>query len=179
MLRINNLYQTVKDKNNPDYVEESGPFLCSNDPWLGEGYYFWDNLLDRAHWWGMRHYQNKYMICQAYAVIDEAKYLDLAGNMSQLNIFRKCYDAINEAYSGKVQTISFVIAKLIKDNNFPYQAIRVLSENCGGDERIPYMNGYKSFFNFLPPMQICIYEKSTIKDYHIIYPERYFQDIVV
>ena len=37
------IYQTVEDRGNPDYVEQHGPFICTNkNAWLGEGYYFWD-----------------------------------------------------------------------------------------------------------------------------------------
>lgn len=35
------IYQTVEDRENPDYVEQHGPFICTNkNAWLGEGYYF-------------------------------------------------------------------------------------------------------------------------------------------
>lgn len=180
MLRLSNIYQTVSDRDNPDEVEECGPFICESNPWLGRGYYFWDNLIRRAHWWGNSHCDGKYMICQAYADIDEDKYLDLAGNMEQLHFFEKCYDAINKYYNGEVKTVSFVVAKLIRDKNFPYQAMRILSENCGGDEKkIPFVAWSHSFLNFSPPMQICIYDKSRVKDYHIIYPEDYVMGGVV
>lgn len=168
----NNIYQTVRDKNNPEEVEEKGPFLCSDNPWLGEGYYFWDDVLDRAHWWGIIHYDRQYMICQARADIENDKYLDLAGNMEQLKLFRKCYDEINKLHNGKVTTVQFVIEKLRRDKNFPYQAIRVLTEGCGGDEKVNFVeNNRRSFLNYSPPMQICIYEKSIVKDYHVIYPD--------
>ena len=174
MPHLQNLLQTVSDSDNPDYVESHGPFFCRKSPWLGEGYYFWDGLISRAHWWGKVHYDDKYMICQAYAHIEDELYLDLAGDMSQLKYFEKCYDAINEKFDGKVKTVSFVIAKLKKDNNFPYKAMRVLSEFCGGDEKkIVFTLKSHSYLNLTPPMQICIYDRSLIKDYHIIYPEAY------
>lgn len=34
------LYQTVEDRDNPDYVLENGPFKCISNAWLGDGYYF-------------------------------------------------------------------------------------------------------------------------------------------
>ena len=47
------IYQTVEDRGNPDYVEQHGPFICTNkNAWLGEGYYFWDTIIELAHWWG-------------------------------------------------------------------------------------------------------------------------------
>lgn len=43
------LYQTVEDRNNPDDVEQHGPFLCTNKmAWLGHGYYFWDTFINLA-----------------------------------------------------------------------------------------------------------------------------------
>ena len=34
-------YQTLENRNNPDKIEEQGPFLCSHkNAWLGKGYYF-------------------------------------------------------------------------------------------------------------------------------------------
>lgn len=35
------LFQAVKDLDNPDEIEQNGPFKCRRkDAWLGEGYYF-------------------------------------------------------------------------------------------------------------------------------------------
>ena len=62
MLRLDNLLQTIDDQDNPDYVEEHGPFKSVTSHWLGVGYYFWDSLMRRAHWWGDRHYGGNYMI---------------------------------------------------------------------------------------------------------------------
>jgi hypothetical protein len=180
MPSIKNLFQTVSDKGNPNIVESEGPFLGRKNPWLGQGYYFWDNLIKRAHWWGDTHCHGQYMICQAYADIDDDKYLDLVGNMEQLNDFEKSYNAINNTYGGKVKTISWVVAKLIRDNNFPYQAMRVRTDYCGGDEKkIQFVTWNAAAISFNPPVQICIYDKSRVKDYHIIYPEEYLMDGVV
>ena len=36
-----NLYQTLEDKSNDNYVRENGPFCCERgDAWLGKGYYY-------------------------------------------------------------------------------------------------------------------------------------------
>ena len=173
MPRLDNIFQTVADRDNPDDVAAQGPFLCVNKPWLGKGYYFWDNLMTRAHWWGEKHYTGKYMICQATANIDDDKYLDLAGNMEQLKYFEQCYSALRENYHQEHITVSLVIAKLIRIGDFPYQAVRVLSEYCGGDDIMHFVDYSNSFLNFSPPMQICIFEKSRIEDYHIVYPVKY------
>ena len=46
---VKKIFQTLEDRNNPDEVESQGPFICTNNPWLGKGYYFWDTFLDLAH----------------------------------------------------------------------------------------------------------------------------------
>lgn len=186
MIELNKLYQTVSDRNNPDEVEERGPFPSKyrpedphSRPWLGNGYYFWDNLIRRAHWWGEKHCNNSYIICEACANIEEGKYWDLAGNMEHLHEFEACYMAICEKFKLKSCTVSFVIAKLQKDNLFSYQAMRVLSEFCGGDNQVRFVDWNKSFLNFSPPMQICLYSKQNITKYHIVYPQEYVFDSVV
>ena len=53
-----NLYQTLEDRSNIDYVEENGPFICRrNSAWLGIGYYYWDTFVDNAHLWGEKIYK--------------------------------------------------------------------------------------------------------------------------
>lgn len=173
MLRLENLLQTVRDKGNPEYVNKSGPFPSTTSHWLGKGYYFWDGLMTRAHWWGERHCGGDYMICRASAELDEDAYLDLAGNMKQLELFKSHYELIKRMHSKHEITISFAIAKMKKDNLFPYQAVRSLSNECGGDIAIRYVQENMSYLNFSPPMQICVYSRNRVKGYHVIYPSKY------
>ncbi len=62
------LYHTVEDDGNPDLIRANAPFLCKDtseqlEAWFGEGYYFWDTLIQLPHWWGKSHYirRNKNM----------------------------------------------------------------------------------------------------------------------
>jgi len=67
------IYQTLEDRNNPDVVENQGPFLCNRkDVWLGIGYYFWDSFIENAHWWGKEgaRYKN-YFICESSFELNE------------------------------------------------------------------------------------------------------------
>ena len=173
MLRLDGLFQTVQDRENPEYVNKNGPFPGVTSHWLGKGYYFWDNLITRAHWWGDSHCGGKYMICRAYALIDDGSYLDLAGNMLQLQEFKEKYDVIQKMHPTRTITISFAINKLRKDHLFPYQAVRSLSNECGGDVAVNYVDNHPSYLNFSPPMQVCVYPFNCIKDYHVIFPFKY------
>ncbi len=46
-------------------------------PYLGEGYYFWDNNLKSAEWWGKTHYNNSYSIIKIDLVLEGEDFLDL------------------------------------------------------------------------------------------------------
>ena len=173
MLRLDGLLQTVQDRGNPDYVNKNGPVSGVSSYWLGKGYYFWDNLFSRAHWWGNTHCHGKYMICRAYALIDDKSYLDLVANMIQLQQFKEQYDIIQQMHKNRTITISFAINKLRKEHLFPYQAVRSLSNECGGDDAVNYVEDHPSYLNFSPPMQICVYSYNSIHDYHVIFPLEY------
>lgn len=64
------LYNTVRDDDNADYVENNGPFLSGGNSWFGKGYYFWDSMLSVAHWWGQYHCKEN---------IDQAKEFPISG----------------------------------------------------------------------------------------------------
>src|SRR5574344_2178285 len=77
-MRLADIYQTLEERNNNDQVEKHGPYFCSlyddsgrlkngiKEPWLGEGYYFWDARINDAHWWGKTIYLREkkgYIVC--------------------------------------------------------------------------------------------------------------------
>ena len=51
------IYQTLEDRGNDEEIESHGPYKCLShtgngllkkgvkEPWLGEGYYFWDTRM--------------------------------------------------------------------------------------------------------------------------------------
>lgn len=80
-MKIVNIYQTIEDRGDDDSIEKHGPFFCSQkkngrnktgirEPWLGEGYYFWDTRISDAVWWGQETYWKTF---RGYAVC-ETKY---------------------------------------------------------------------------------------------------------
>lgn len=59
------------------------PIYCStSDARLGHGYYFWDSIIDAAHWWGKVHYGGHYIICQSFYDAHSDKLFDLLGDLS-------------------------------------------------------------------------------------------------
>ena len=182
------LYQTLEDRDNPDYIENNGPFSCkTKSAWLGEGYYFWDTHIELGHWWGdTNHKTNGYVICRAYGNLDETCW-DLHGNGShRLQFETICKQMIKEGIANPDSIlVPNVIAFLKKIRKFPFKAIRALgmgSISLNQTEgsivfKMKFIESNKSFLDLRPPIQLCLLEKRalSLKDYLIVFPEQYVE----
>lgn len=80
---------------------ELAPFLCkaqANDvhhnrialkiPFLGSGFYFWDDDKAQAEWWGRCHYHKNYRILACDFELSGNTFLDVVGSVSDAAEFR-------------------------------------------------------------------------------------------
>nr|DAN18518.1 MAG TPA: hypothetical protein [Bacteriophage sp.] len=175
------LFQTLANKDNPDEVENQGPFPCKKEPWLGRGYYFWDTFKELAHWWGKVGYHGNYFICECYCNDCSSEIFDLVGNTSHILEFKKYAQAIQEIYPEQKLTVPFIIEHMKKRSKFIYRAIRANPIGCtNGDEylktqRMYFIRKNSAYLDMTPPIQICIIDKSFVNNnsFKIIYPEEY------
>lgn len=179
-MRFCQILQTIADKDNPDYVEEHGPFIAEQNTWLGRGYYFWERFEAIAKWWGNSHYNGEFMVCKASAALQDEELLDLVSDTEQMEYFGKACNALQSKYPDKQITVSYVIEYLRNKGIFPYKAIRAHSINCGeGDKyfRLSFRERQltNSYLNLMPAIQFCFFDKDCISNYHIIYPDEYVQ----
>ena len=56
------------------------------DPFLGEGFYFWDDNIEAARWWGKSHYYGKYTILEYDFTLSGDHFLDLVGCRRDIRI---------------------------------------------------------------------------------------------
>lgn len=138
-----------------------------NNPWLGNGYYFWDTLLENAHWWGETHYKGKYSIVKVECVLGLDSCYDLHGNMAQLKQFLSIKDKMVEQgladENTKVGRILEYLRRLNPDFDKAYKSIRA----CG----LNFRNGFSNYIPFsdreglpmTPKVQICIPDLSNYK----------------
>ncbi len=176
MAKLTPVYQTLEDRCNPDEVELNGAYKSEKSHWLGQGYYFWDRSIRRAHWWGQTWYVGKdYMICEASVICEDAFFFDLYDNPEHSEFFEKYAEDLKKRFPQKTIKAKYVLFHMRKNNRFPYKMMRVESERCGGDNRIPF-NDY-SFVNTNKAIQICVYDKSIIHNYHVVYPDSYIVPI--
>lgn len=172
MSELSPIFQTLEDRDNPDEVEQHGPYQSEISHWLGKGYYFWDRNITRAHWWGRKWYKgNPYIICQAKAVFEKESFFDLYDNPEHWEFFEQYAQKLKAKFHKDNLRASFILRDMREKGNFPFKIMRVETPDCGGDQRY-YFNGH-SFLNTNKAIQLCIYDKSLIHDYHIVYPTDY------
>lgn len=180
------LYQTVEDRNNPDYVEQHGPFRCTNKKaWLGYGYYFWDTFIDLAHRWGKLNYRaNGYIICQSSCDKDTDNVYDLVGKPELFYEIELIASIIKQRNRVERIYLPEVIELLKQKTSFlqRYKAIRVnpIGSFTNNDFRYYFNDKNNAFIDIRPAIQFCIFDKSFLKsEYHIVYPEAYCSDAVM
>lgn len=183
------IYQTLEDRNNPDVVENQGPFLCNRkDVWLGIGYYFWDSFIENAHWWGKEgaRYKN-YFICESSFELNE-RCFDLYDNSEHIKDFRGAIEELKKQklYDEKKTTVTRVIEFLKRINNFPFEAIRARGElskskNSNFFNIIQFNQNKPQYLDLCPAIQICFINKNTSnrKGFKIVFPSEYCEDYVV
>jgi hypothetical protein len=193
-MSIRKAYQTLEDRD-IHRIESDGPFAChSKNAWLGKGYYFWDSVIDIAHWWGVEgaSYQNGYVICESAFELDENKCFNLVDNPAHLDQFNQVKTILKERnlYVEGQTTVARVINYLKEIDVFKFEAIRVYGVGSVGF-RSPYSNrtifiykeGVKSFqyLDSMPAIQINFFKKDSLnrKGFNIIFPPEYSHDYLV
>lgn len=175
------VYQTVIDTDDADKIENNGPIKCNaNDAWLGFGYYFWEEFISLAHYWGKTHCRGNYVICRAYCDLSSDDIYDLINNPKHIQEFHEIAMELKEKYGNKI-TVSFILEYLKSINIFAYKAVRACGINSfpNFSNKIPFAKW--AHIESLPAWQICFYYKNLIVkgSYKIVYPDEYAQDYVV
>ncbi|WP_417198100.1 hypothetical protein [Bizionia sp.] len=183
------IYQTLEDRENPDQIEQEGPFPCSwNNSWLGTGHYFWDTFIENAHWWGKTRLDNKYVICEAHFNFCTTTCFDLVGKTEHMLDFER---SIGLMKTKKLLNNKTTVARVLSymQNTlkiFDYKAIRVYgvhskSKDLQPNYQMKFELGKPQYLDYKPAIQICIYNFSglSFKDFTIVYPYDYVSGYVV
>lgn len=181
-----NLYQTLEDKSNVDYVEGNGPFICNRaNAWLGIGYYYWDTFVDNAHLWGKKIYNIKhkdYIICLSKFEFNNKNIYDLDSPNILLE-FKILEERLSEIYPGKNITVAMVLEQLKRSKEFTYKAIRARAVNDmnGINPKIPFKVGHIAYLDTSPHIQVCILDKTFVgKDnFKVIFPLEYSEGYAI
>lgn len=179
------LYQTLEDRNNPDEVEQHGPYKCTQkSAWLGDGYYFWDYFLDLAKWWGRTVYNGKFIVCRQTAdLIGNPAVLDLYADFEMIDVVDQYAQTIKQSYSQSNLTVRTVLEHMKRIGAFDgFKAVRIEGNNSTYKDdylkghRLQFKPGKNQFvyFEMRPPVQVCVYDETILNnDFRIIYPADY------
>lgn len=152
------IYQAIANEGNPQEREELGPIYCRDNPWLGEGYYFWDGLLSNAEWWGQTHYRGNYMIfSSSYDMHSEGLY-DLVGNVKHIELFRRYAMGLMQKLGLSSIKVASVLEFMKQDGLLPFRAIRAEGWNAKGSRNAKFIFDEQGMYYLqpIPKFQLCI-----------------------
>lgn len=162
----------------PEYTEDGVPVLAKNPSntgngenekedkfqFIGEGYYFWDDNIERAHRWGNGHYKGDYLILELPLVLQGENFLDLVGSRKDLKLFLEVYSEMRKLMPGlKIGSFFYGMQTLAKyqPSKWPYTVIRVLNVKRNAD-RVSFNQVKGSEMLLNPEIIICFYEKNEL-----------------
>jgi len=176
-------YHHTCKKGQQAYVLNSAPFKSPvtkkngkfKIPFLGEGYYLWEENIDAANRWGKNHYGNVYFIVEFVNVnISTDEMLDFLNrrDMKYFNELRQFYiDKRPKSKNWKLGVWIEFFKKLQKSDNtkFPYNVIRA-EENLPDDNlndkfknKIYFTEGSHYYTYTSPLLMICVLDKAKLK----------------
>ena len=192
IVKVKKIFQTLENRGTDiAKLQEEGPFPCKWDnTWLGDGYYFWDTLIENAHWWGeVRQFEKGYIICRAECDYNINDCLDLHGDLEQLKLFKEAFELmIKNGVVTKNTTVKNFLAKLRGQSIFfkKFTAIRVnginsKSYNSIYSAKFFFEKGKDRYLEMNPPVQICFFEKNSmnLRNYKVVFPEYLIDGYVV
>lgn len=169
-------HHTIEKRNTSDYIIKNGPFpTVDRNPYLGKGFYFWDNNYQFAKVWGNTRYNGNYIICKATLHLDNEIFLDLVGNRENIMYFEKLIKKLNRENWPIGKFIEFLKEKELDKNLkgiFPFKAIRALDYDKDNFKKYKFAEGKAGYTSLRPIFIICLFEKTELllSDFKIIYP---------
>ncbi|MCG8762515.1 hypothetical protein G1L02_02035 [Tenacibaculum finnmarkense] len=175
-------YQHTCKNGQKAYVLQSSPFLSPvvkkrnilKIPFLGEGYYLWEENIDAAIRWGEKHYNNDYCIVEYKDVkIEGDDLLDFL-NRRDMRYFNELKDIyIKKTPKCKNWALGtwiefFKKMKKIGKENFPFNFIRAeenlpnYEENNKVKGKIFFADGVNYYTYSSPLLMICVIDKKKL-----------------
>lgn len=179
-----------RDGQNDAYLRINAPFLSvykkdkvthrEKYQFLGDGYYFWDDDLSLAEWWGKAHYKGSYRIVSLDLVLEGERFLDAVGCKSDqcklkdiLELAKSIAQNKELQNKYKLQNVDeFSISRLLwliqklsatKKELFPVDAIRIMDMKKTTTKPISDVAANKKDVIVTDSMNIiCVYNKKIL-----------------
>lgn len=132
------------------------------DPFLGEGYYFWQSDLHRAKRWGEMLYGDYYFVLKASINTTLLNFLDLVGEPDHIGAFElACIKLVNSGAIETDFTLGEAIEYMKKANIFPWKIIRC-KEFTNGTKKQYFRRDSNSFTLLRGNFIFCLVEKNEL-----------------
>lgn len=194
-MKKTDIYQTLEHRNNTGEIEVNGPFWCSKydennnlktgvrQPWLGEGYYFWDTRVEDALWWGDTVYKKHgkgYVVCKSAYDAHSQYLLDIFGCLSDFDMFVKCALFIKQKNNWKKVSFPAVIDYLRKLQGFQYKAIRAMTGVKTINKTEVLFPDNTTVLGSVTKVQICFFDKSMFTEpFKVVDEYPFAQDMTI
>lgn len=143
--------------------------LKNNPPFAGDGYYFWEDNLDAAEWWGLVHYAKKGSQFRIFRIdmtlkYDDNSFFDLIGSRQHLRLLaqliRKTKMAINcQGWTLQNFITYFRLLESRQKGLFPYKMIRFNDFSLNPKMQNPLsLSNYHHIALMNPFYIICVFE---------------------
>lgn len=166
------IFQAVAKVGDPLERESLGPISCEENPWLGNGYYFWDGFLGNAEWWGKTHYKGNYMIFTSSYDAHSDELFDLIGNPEHMECFRVFASTLKKRLGCSSLKVSLVLEMMKKEGLFPFSAVKAEGRNKSGSRSnfLFFDDQGMYYLQPVPKIQLCIinFEHFHIADYKFL-----------
>lgn len=175
-MRLAIVQHTCKNKGNAASIEKNAPFRSTikfledghskSEPFLGMGYYLWDNNMEWAHKWGASHYLNNYRILQGTLRVDEDYLFDLLANTEHTQKVLDLYSIYKPlkdddeiiTLCGLIEAMKYIARK--DPGYFPYKLIRA-EDKKKSTELLQFSIQQPNVINLKPCIIYCLIEMDT------------------
>jgi len=168
-------HHTCEKAANHAYLKEKAPFKSVYDeaqnklPFLGSGYYFWDNNIEQAITWGEVHYFGKYNIVEIDLELSGEYFLDLVGSREDMNFFNSLVSLLK---SIRTDTNNYSISQYIEcfrqinkrhgyKGCFESRIIRAVDCCAAGQNKMKFNKTQLNSMPLNPRLIICFFDKMT------------------
>lgn len=179
-------HHTLENQANYKDLEQAGPILAEYEPkenklpFLGSGYYFWDDNFEMAMYWGRVKYKGNHYIFEGNLNLDDETFLDLVGSRSNMNLFRELLARFKKFNNGRewpigkfIEFLKSLEAKEEYKGIFPFQSFRAIDTSAKIIAKYRFSEDRNNFTDLNPRIVICLVEKNNLNlpAFKKIYPE--------
>lgn len=142
-------------------------------PFLGAGYYFWEDNIEAAKYWGQSHYADTFFILEFDVAFENDKYLDLVGSRKHLMYFQKLQQwLIQKKHCSASASLGEIVEKLKilstqQKGIFPFKIIRAIdaTSRVKDSEKVYFQRNQPNFLNMNPKFVVCIWNLEEVNLY--------------